>query len=432
MDEQRAVYWIILFFCLIFSFLFAMCETAFLSLQRIRMKHLERTEVAQADLVAKIMKKPEKFISGVLLGNNVVNCTAAALATAIAISLWRSNESMAVLVGTIIVTFVVLIFGEITPKTIATRHSEQIALALARPVEVFLWVLTPVLTVLSTIASAVGKVTGGTSGSKTVVAVTEDEIRTMISVGQAEGVIAEAQAEMLHNIFEFEDQPVSIAMTPRPDVVWVEQGSTLREFLNVYSKSPYSRFPVYREEIDNVVGLLSSKDVLMAQAKHTIEETDTIDGLVRPVMLIPESKRLGEAFAEMRAGDNRIAVAVDEFGTIVGLVTLEQLLEEIVGQLGDEIRGSPKDFETIDEHTFDVDGGMRVDEVNEELGLKLPEGDYETVAGFMLTRLGRIPKEYDQIKYGNLRLVVTKMRGLRIESMRIIREASHNGARADG
>jgi putative hemolysin len=226
---------------------------------------------------------------------------------------------------------------------------------------------------------------------------------------------------MLHNIFEFGVQPVSVAMTPRPDVVWVQQGMRLGDFLKIYAKSPYSRFPVFREDVDDVVGLLSAKDVLMAQAKREVNDSSTVDSLVRPMMLIPKTKRVGEAFSEMRTTDSRMAVVVDEFGTIAGIVTLEQLLEEIVGQLGDEIRGTDKEFETIDEHTFDVDGSMRVDEANEQLRLGLPAGNYETIAGFILAWLGHIPKENEQLRYGNLRLVVTKMGGLRIESVRIIR-----------
>lgn len=423
MDDISGPYLILLACCLVLSSLFSACETAFLSLQRVRMKHLERTGVAQADLVAKIMEKPEKFLSGILLGNNLVNAGAAALATAIAISLW-SNENTAVLIGTITVTAVVLIFGEIAPKTIATRHSEGLALFYARPVKVFLWLFTPAIAVLSWISSGIAKLVGGTPVGKNVVTVTEDEIRTMITVGREEGVVEEVEAEMLHNIFEFGDQPVTEAMTPRPDIVWVEQGTKVSEFLEIYSEAPHSRFPVYYEDTENVIGLLSAKDMLMGQAKHTIDDDSTIDDLVRPIMFVPNSKRIGETFAEMQQTGGRMAIVVDEFGSVDGLVTLEQMLEEVVGQLGDELSPTDKDFELIDEHTFEVDGGMHVDEANEHLGLNLPLGNYETVAGFVLAHLGYIPRENEQMKYGHLRLVVTKMRGLRIESIRVFKGSS--------
>ena len=160
----------------------------------------------------------------------------------------------------------------------------------------------------------------------------------------------------------------------------------------------------------------------MAQAKREILEESPIDSLIRPVMFVPNSKRIGETFGEMQATDTRMAVVVDEFGSIEGVVTLEQLLEEIVGELGDELITTTKDFETIDERTFEVDGGMHVDEANQQLGLGLPAGDYETVAGFMLAHLGHIPKKNEQVRYGNLRIVVTKMRHRRIESLRVFKE----------
>jgi CBS domain containing-hemolysin-like protein len=421
MDDVSISYVVLFFVCLFFSGVFSMCETAFLSLQRTRMKHLERTGVAEADRVTKIMEKPEKFLSGVLLGNNIVNAAAAALATAIAIDL-LTGEGAAVLAGTIIVSTVLLVFGEITPKTIATRHSEKLALFYARSVQTFLWLLTPILAVLSWIASAVAKIVGGTPVWKNVVTITEDEVRTMITVGLEEGVIEESEAEMLHNIFEFGDDPVSEAMTPRPDIVWVEQGTTLREFLDIYAVAPHSRFPVFQEDRENVLGLLSAKDVLMAQAKKEVREDSPVDSLLRPVMFIPNSKRIGETFGEMQATDTRMAIVVDEFGSVDGVVTLEQLLEEIVGELGDELIATTKDFEAIDERTFEVDGGMHVDEANEQLGLDLPAGDYETVAGFVLAHLGHIPKRNEQMRYKDLRMVVTKMRHRRIESIRVFRE----------
>jgi len=390
-------------------------------LQRSRMKHLERTGVSEADQVTKIMERPDRFLSGVLFGNNLVNAAAAALATALAISLWGENENSAVLIGTIIITAVLLIFGEITPKTIAMRHSERLALFYARPVKIFLWVLTPILAVLSWIASGVAKIVGGTSVWKNVVTVTEDEIRTMITVGKEEGVVEEAEAEMLHNIFDFGDHSVSEAMTPRPDIVWIEQGTNLCNFLSIYADAPHSRFPVYHEDTENVIGLISAKDVLMAQARHNLNATTSIDELVRPIMFVPNSKRIGQAFAEMQATGNRMVIVVDEFGSVDGIATVEQLIEEIVGELGDELMTSTKDFETIDEHTFEVDGGMRVDEANEHLELNLPSGNYETVAGFMLAQLGHIPKENEQMRYGSLRLIVTKMRGMRIESIRMLK-----------
>lgn len=252
--------------------------------------------------------------------------------------------------------------------------------------------------------------------------VSEEEIRTMISAGHKEGTIEEGAAEMLHNVFDFGDRPVREVMVPRTEVVWVEKGTTLGGFLSIYAESPLSRFPVYEDRRDNVIGILSIKDVLMAQAKNTIDNAIVINDLIRPAYFTPETKPIAELFAEMRDNNYHMAVAVDEFGGTAGIVSLSQLIEEIVGPVGDELAMVEKEYEVINEYTFQVDGSMRIEEVNEEMGLQLPEGDYETVAGFVLNLLGYIPKQGEQIRYKGLKMLVTKMQGLKIEEILLTKE----------
>ena len=421
MDNLDILYLGLFVICLLFSGFFSSTETAFMSLQKIRLKHMERTGVEKADRVAKILSKPERFLTSILTGNNLVNTACATLATAIAVSLLgQDKENTAVFVATMGVTLLLLVFGEVIPKNYAAKHSQGVALFYARPVSLIMWLLTPSTAILNWMGTGVAKLAQGSADPETVV--TEEEIRTMISVGMEEGVVEEEEAEMLHNIFEFGDSPVHEVMTPRPDIVWIEEGTRLRGFLEIYAKAPHSRFPVYKEHTDNVIGVVSIKDVLMAQAQRSIDDNDPLDDLVRPILYVPTSKPIGSTFAEMQSNDTRIAAVVDEFGSVDGIVTLEQLLEEIVGSIGDELGGDTKEFETIDERTFIVDGGMRVEEANEELGLNMPEGEYETVAGFVLARLGRIPEEGVQFKHGNLTLVVTRMRGMRIEKLRVTKE----------
>jgi putative hemolysin len=252
--------------------------------------------------------------------------------------------------------------------------------------------------------------------------VSEEEIRTMISVGQEEGTVEEAEAEMLPQVFEFGDRSAREVMTPRPEVVWIEQGTRLADFLVTYAETPHTRFPVYRDNIDNVVGILGIKDVLMAQARGGLSQEDAIDSLVRPIYFVPETKRIAELLAEMQSRGYHMAVAVDEFGVTSGIVTLEQLVEEIVGEMGDELVAGTKEFEYIDEQTVQIEGGMRVEEANEELGLELPDGEYDTVAGFLLNLIGHIPREGEQVRFGNLKLVVTEMRGVKIEKILVTKE----------
>jgi putative hemolysin len=245
----------------------------------------------------------------------------------------------------------------------------------------------------------------------------------MISVGHKEGTVEEEEAEMLHKVFEFGNRPVSEVMVQRTEVVWVEKGTKLADFLNLYAQSPLSRFPVYEDNRDNVVGILSVKDIVMAQAKGTLSEDSCIDDLIRPAYFAPESKRINELFAEMRDKNYRMTVVVDEFGGTAGIVSLSGLMEEIVGPVGDEMAAIEKDYEPIDEYTFSIDGGMRLEEANEEMGLGLPAGDdYETVAGFVLHLLGHIPREDERLKYKQLKIDITEMRGMKIEKIRITKE----------
>jgi putative hemolysin len=414
----EALYLVLLFICLILSAFFSGSETAFISLERFRVQHLVETKVRGAKRVAKMLERPDRFLSTILLGNNLVNTAAAALATILAVSVWGQEQG--VVIATFGMAFTLLIFAETMPKTFANRHAERLSLLFVRPIEIISWLFSPVVVVLSWLASRLTKLIGGTPVPKSLVS--EEEIRTMITVGHKEGTVEEAEADMLHAVFEFGDRPVSEVLVPRPEVVGVEKGKTLAEFLAIYSESPISRFPVYEENMDNVVGILSIKDVLMAQAKGAITNDSPIDELIRPAYFTPETKRISELFTEMRDKNYRMSIVVDEYGGTAGIVSLSRLMEEIVGPVGDELAAAEKDYEPINEYTFQIDGSMRIEEANEELGLGLPEGDYETVAGFVLHLLGRIPKQGKQLKYKGLKMVITKMKGHKIEEILLTKE----------
>jgi putative hemolysin len=250
----------------------------------------------------------------------------------------------------------------------------------------------------------------------------------MISVGHKEGTVEKAEAEMLHKVFDFSDRPVYEIMVPRTEVVWVEKGIKLSDFLNIYAESPLSRFPVYEENTDNVVGILSVKDILMAQAKGAIGAESTIDDLIRPAYFTPEFKHTRELFTEMRDKNYRMAVVVDEYGGTAGIVSISRLVEEIVGAVGDELAEAEKEYEAINEYTFQIDGGMSVEEANTEMGLELPEGDYETVAGFVLDLLGHIPRTGERLRYKGMNLAITEMRGAKIEKILLTKKKDATSA----
>jgi len=421
------LYLVILIICLVLSAFFSSSETAFISLERFRVQHLVETKVRGARRVAKMLERPERFLSTILLGNNLVNTAVAALGTFLAVSVW---EEQGLLIATFGIAIILLVFAETVPKTFANRHAERLSLLFVRPVEIFSWLFTPFVAILSWLASGMTRLVGGTPVPRSLVS--EEEIRTMITVGHKEGTVEEAEADMLHAVFEFGDRPVSEVLVPRPEVVGVEKGTTLADFLALYSKSPISRFPVYEENMDNVVGILSIKDVLMALAKGTITSESPIDDLIRPAYFTPETKRIGELFSEMRDKNYRMSVVVDEYGGTAGVVSLSRLMEEIVGPVGDELAAAEKEYEPINEYTFQIDGGMRIEEANEEMGLELPEGEYETVAGFVLHLLGRIPKQGQQLRYKGLKIVVTKMKGLKIEEILLTKEKKKKDASPAG
>ncbi len=418
MSGIETLYLVFLVLCLLLSAFFSSSETAFISLQRIRVEHLVDTKVRGAKRVAKMVERPEKLLSTILLGNNFVNIAATALATFLAIRIW--GEQWGILIATIGLTIILLVFCETTPKTIATQHAEGLSLAFARPIAALSWLLTPFVVALSWIASGFSKLLGGTPVPRSLAS--EEEIRTMISVGHREGTVEEEEAEMLHKVFEFGNRPVREVIVPRTEVVWVEKGTKLVDFLTLYAQFPLSRFPVYEDNMDNVIGILSVKDILMAKAKGTVSDDGVIDDLIRPAYFAPETKRINELFAEMRDKNYRMTVVVDEFGGTAGIVSLSRLVEEIVGPVGDELAAIEKEYETINEYTFQIDGGMRVEEANEEMGLEIPTGDYETVAGFVLDLLGHIPKQGEQLRYKGLKIVITEMRGMKIEKILLTKE----------
>lgn len=418
MDSTSILYLVLFFLCLVASAFFSSAETAFISLPRTRVKYLVESGIIGAGRVAKITEQPEKLLATVLLCNNLVNVAAAALGTAIAVSIWTDNENIGILVATIVVTILLLIFAEVTPKTVAIRHPERMALLYVYPLGVITKIAYPVAAGLTWIASML-------AGGKAKVPhslVSEEEIRSMISVGREEGTVEEAEAELLHKVFVFGDRTVREVMSPRPEVVWIEKGTKLADFLGIYAEHPHTRFPVYQDSFDTVVGILSIKDVLMAQASSSLDIKSVIDDLVRPVLFVPETKRIAQLFAEMQSQGYPMVVVIDEFGVTSGIVTMGQLVEEIVGEMGDELLKADKDFEVIDDRTIQIDGGMHVEEANEELGLGLPTGDYDTVAGFLLSLLGHIPREGEQLRYGNLKLAVTRMRELRIEKILVTKD----------
>ncbi len=424
MDSERTLYFILILVCLLLSAFFSSAEVAIVSLSRIRVKHLLSHDVKFADILDSFQKQPGMFLSAILLGNTMVNIAAASLGTVIAVGIF--GPSMGALVATICITLLVLVLGEVIPKTVAAHNAEKIALAYSIPVQLLIWILYPLVWVLNKIGAGFTRMV--TDAGEVRMTVDEAEIRTAIDVGEAEGVWKETEADMIHKAFEFPDRPVSDVMQPRTEISFIEEGTLLEEFLQTYSEHPHSRFPVYKDTMDNVIGMLTVKDVLMAIARGEIKNADPVDGLVRQAFFVPETKRLGEMLAEMRDHNYHMAIVIDEFGGVAGIANLEHMASEIMGSIGDEMVANEKEIIPVDANTYDIDGGLRVEEANEELDLDLPEGEYDTIAGFILSHLGRIPKKGEHFRYRDLRITITEIVNRKIERITITREKDASSA----
>ena len=411
--------------CLVLSAFFSSSETAFIALPRARLMHLVNIGRPRARLVARLIEHPERLLATVLLSNNLVNTAAAALGTAIALKLLgnRFGEGVAVLAATVVVTTLLLIFSETLPKTIAWSRPETLTFAYARPLRAVQFALSPGVWLLGLITDAFTKVLG-IRGSESEVG--EGEIRALIEAGARSGAVERTEAELLDKVFRFGDQQVQEIMTPRTEIVWVEEGTTLERFLGLYGAHSHTRFPVHkRGDMENVLGSLSSKDVLIAMGQERegrkLGMGDIVTGLeLRAAHFVPETKGVADTFAEMQQGGYGLTLAVDEFGGIAGLVTMKQMLEVIVGQV-EEGAERQAEYTTVDDNTFQVNAGMSILQARERLNLDLPDGEYQTVAGFILDRLGYIPEVGEIVEYADLKLTVRRMNGVRIEGVDVQR-----------
>ncbi len=407
----------LLVLCLGLSAFFSSSETAFIAFPRPRLLHLVNIGHQRAKLVSRLVQRPERLLSTVLLSNNLLNTAAAALGTALTIS-FLGNSPLAVLVSTLGVTALLLVFSETLPKTVAWNRPEEVAFAFSRPLALVDWTLTPATWGLQGLAKLCTKLLGI---AETTSQVSEQEIRSLIAVGAETGEMEPSEAALLEKVFRFGDQQVMDVMTPRPEIVWVEQGTTLEQFLAIFSKQRHSRFPVFHESTENVTGVLSVKDVLLGLGEGRLRAKDSVTSELRPAYFIPETKPVSDTFEELQRGGHGIVLTVDEFGGIAGLATLEQLLEVIVGDVDEEGMNPDRPLVAVDQDTFLIDAGLGISEINDQLTLNLPEGQYQTVAGFMLDRLGHIPQVGDGVEFQDWQLTVKVMDRVKIEEVEVHR-----------
>ncbi|MDI6856971.1 MAG: hemolysin family protein [Dehalococcoidia bacterium] len=392
-------------------------EISIVAADRIRLRHLIEGGSAAAGAIERLRARRDLFFAGIVLLQNLFVVVAAAMASALSVDAFGG---VGLALGTLATTLLLAVVGEATPKVLAAQATERCALVVARPTELLIDALYPLVWLIAAVPRVLGRIVFGEAAGATPT-VTEAELRTMIDIGTEEKVLGERTGELLERVFQFRDRQVQEIMVPRPDVVWLESGMTVGEMLQVFDRAPHSRFPVYSESIDNVVGVVGIKDVLRAIGRGEVTTASPIDPVIRPTYFIPETKPIGSLFWEMQAAGRQMAIVVDEYGGTAGIVTAEILLEAMVGPVADELRGAVKEFQTIDEKTVQVDAGMSVSEANDELGLDIPEGRYETIAGYVLERLGHIPREGETVSGDGFTMVVSKMDGVKVERVLIRR-----------
>jgi putative hemolysin len=403
---------------LLFTF-FTSMEAAVLAASRVRMKHLASEGSRAARAIERIWEREDRFFAFVILGQNLFIILATALATAVAIDL-VGRAGWGIAVATILLTVAAVIFGEMTPKILAVRAAERYSLAVGWLIHLCMLALMPLLAVIAFVPDMLSRLLLGQRLRRSPT-VTEGELRMLIDIGAAEGVVERVEADLLEGVFHFGDRRVNEVIVPRTEVVWLEKGMTVGDLYGIFSEHPHSRFPVFHDSPDNAIGIVGIKDILRGLAEKQLDDASPVELAMRPAMFVPETKFVGALFFEMQRSGQQMAVVADEYGGTAGIVTLEMLLEELVGYVSDELRRHEDEVISLDERTYDIDGGMSITDANKELELGLPEGEYETVAGFVLAHLGRIPRQGEQFDYNGLRIAVTEVRARKVERLTVAR-----------
>lgn len=388
-----------------------------IAVNKLRIRNLKDKGDKRAAAAQRILDEHDSLFGAVILSGNLFTVLATSTGTAMAVGYFGADYG--ILAATAAMTFLTVVFGELAPKTFGVTHSERVSLAIARPLETYIKLISPLVWIFRTSANLLLRLFG-VKDKPSSPFVTEDEIKTMLKIGQDEGAIEEDERKMLHRVFEFGDKMVSEAMVPRTEMVSISQDASTRDAIKLVSVEGYSRFPIVRENIDNTTGILYIKDLLIKMASADISDMPVSD-FRREAYYIPESKMISELLDEMQKNKFQVAIVMDEYGGTAGMITLEDIIEEIVGEFQDEFEAieAEKDVEVIDERTFVVVGQTGLDEVNELVGSELVSEEFNTLAGFVFGLFGRLPSVGEQVRYHSLRFLVIDMDGKKLSKIKI-------------
>ncbi len=387
LDTDGVIQLFSLLILVMLSAFFSSAETALTTVNRVRLKALADEGNKKAETALSVLDKYGKMLSAILIGNNIVNLSASSLATTLAIRI-----HLAVGIATGILTVVILIFGEILPKNVAKSYSEKLALNYASLIAGLMKILTPVIIIVDNLANGIMKLLHIDTNRK--VAMTETELRTYVEVSHEDGVIESEEREMIYNVFDFGDAVAKDVMIPRIDMASVDEKSSYDEVMDLFKECMYTRIPVYRDDKDNVIGMINIKDFILVENREQFKISD----IMRQAYYTYEFKKTADLLIEMREKCVNVSFVLNEYGATVGMITLEDLLEEIVGEIRDEYDEDEEELiQEVDERMYLVEGSMKLGDINDELGTELESEDYDSIGGLIIENLDRLPEEGETI-----------------------------------
>lgn len=409
METSDIIQLVIVIILLSASAFFSSAETALMTSNKLKMRNLADNGNKRAAKVLKVTENTDKMLSAILIGNNIVNLTASSISTTLTLKIFGSKL---VGIATGILTFLILVFGEITPKNVASKNAEKMALIYIGVISFLVTLLTPVIFIVNTVAKFVISIFNKNGDDNN--AVTEEELRAMVEYSHEEGVIENEEKKMIVNVVDFGDTVAGDIMVPRVDMVMVDEKSSYEEILQVFREERYTRIPVYEETPDNVIGILNVKDFLLIEDK----ENFVMKELLREPLYTYEYKKTSALMMDMRKTGANIVIVLDEYGITAGLITLEDMLEEIVGEIRDEFDADEDEgISKISDLEYLIDGSTNLDDINDRIGLSLSSEEYESIGGLIMEKLGRLPVEGEIINFDNIVLTVKKMDHARIEKV---------------
>ena len=391
---------VILLVLLIGSGFFSASETSLMSLSKIRIRHMKEEGVKGAKLVSELIEDPNKLLSSILVGNNVVNIAATSISTSLFMGI-LGDKPGAVPLATAVMTVLVLIFGEITPKTIAANNSEKVAVFVSKPIKLVIFIVRPIVWIFNIITNVIFKLLGvKDKGSQPYI--TEEELKTMVNVGHEEGVLEIEERQIINNVFQFGDMQAKEAMVQRLDMIAINSEDKYEEIIEMFKNEKFSRMPVYNESIDDIIGILNIKDIIFLSDEEI--QQFNIKDYIREPFFTYEFKKITQLLEEMKIEKSQMAIVVDEYGGTAGLITIEDLVEVIVGDIEDE---------------YIVDGSIKITDVNELIGVRLESEEFDSIGGYIIGHLRRLPEENEVIEVDNIKFCIESLDKNRIKKVRI-------------